>query len=207
MYCTLNKYYRLSYHFSAASVGHLAEQFKREAFKYAVLAADVAIARGAYADGLENSWKANSMVVTLFECTALMELVEMAIDDLRPPGYVKALIRQVSISMIRDNSESFTQRSFGDDTLLLHSYERIRDQLIVSSGNFAKRAENVTNNNANTSFGLSNFMCCKKHDEAPKIKTAKLSWKTKYTKEKHTAWYDCCNSSGAINPNQQNGDH
>ena len=133
------------------------------------------------------SRKANVLVSTDPECEVLLELVEMAIIDLKPPTIVQEVIRRLSIS--NPVEATVTSRQSHDSNSLLKSYERVRENLLYLSDTFS-----VKDNQPKKSGG---FLCCfrKAKVENSNSRPA-LSWKASFTKERHESWYACCVCGG-----------
>jgi hypothetical protein len=185
-------YAQLSYHFEKGAVGPMAEQFTREAFKYAVKASDEAIARGAYTDGLTMCRKAYSLLTNLPECEVLLELIDLAISDLKPPGVVTNLVRRVSVQLVPgakdEKSSSFTlsRNAMGDNGGLLKMYVKMREMINRQSLTLQAQMGTPKKSFIPNPFGKQDLMM-----GADGNRVAKLSWKATYTKEKHLAWYQC----------------
>ena len=194
-------YANLSYHFHAGAVGPMAEQFTRESFKYAVKSADEAIARGANADGITMCKKAYSLLSTVPECEVLLELIDLAIVDLKPPGVVTNIVRRVSVSLApngaaaareREKSTSFTmsKNNVSDTGSILKAYIKIRDMIDRQKLTFAAQM-----GTPKRGFSIQDLNPFAKPDALMMgpggTRVAKLSWKATYTKEQHLAWYEC----------------
>lgn len=92
----------LCYHYGV-SPDHI-----NEAFKYAVKAADDCIAGSAYADALIHVRKANNLITTGVEARALLDVVNRAIEDMKPRGTIRDIVRRVSSLAWNEASSTFS---------------------------------------------------------------------------------------------------
>lgn len=109
-----------------------------KAFRYAVEAGDEAISRGAHTDALVYCRKAIELVDNMKNCRVLMNIIDNAIEIIRPSGVVADMVRRmrkasvVSAAMrpdVENQLNYLTRRGSFDSNGLLTSYVTIKEEL------------------------------------------------------------------------------
>ena len=136
------------------------------------------------------SRKASALVDSDAECEVLLELVEMALIDLKPPTMVQEVIRRLSISSPLEGN--VTSRQSHDNNSLLKSYERVHEHLLSLSESFSVKEKHI-----NKLPGA--FSCCIWKSKVETNSRPALSWKASFTKERQESWYSCCTRNNSVN--------